>query len=87
MVDLILISFDLRKMRIETLKTAFCPLAKTFGVIGVVDREHGPRVGHRLKPFERFASDALGRAVGGSQLGVGGFELLELLEKPVVFSV
>ena len=40
-----------------------------------------------LKALDRLAADALRRAIGSDQLGVFGFQLLQLLQQPVELPV
>ena len=38
---------------------------------------------HRVEAFDRAAGDALGRRIGGDEIRMIGFELLELVEEGV----
>ena len=53
----------------------------------IVDREHGHKVAHFFKAFDRLAADTQGGGVRIVQLGVLALEFLELAEKPVVFGI
>ena len=63
------------------------PFAEVGRVVGVVDREHRPRVGDRAEAVDRLAADALRGAVGRDEIGMSGFEFAQLREELVVFAV
>ena len=56
-------------------------------VVRVVEAEHRRHVLDRLEALHRTAGDALGRRVGGNQVRMVGFDLLELVEEPIEFLV
>ncbi len=60
------------------------PGGQLLGGVGVVQREHGAGVANFLEALGRLAAYALGGRVGGEQLGMGGFDLLELVHQRVV---
>ena len=66
---------------------AAVPVGQLFGGVGVVEREHGPRVAHFLEALGGLAAHALGGRVGREQLGMRGFEALELVHQRVVLGV
>ena len=49
-----------------------------------LEREHGSEMPHLAEGFLHLARDALGRGVGGDEVGVGLLELDELAEKLVI---
>ena len=69
------------------LADAAVPVGELFGGVGVVEREHGAGVADLFEAFGGLAADALGGRVGGEQLGVRGFDALELVHEDVVLGV
>ena len=63
------------------------PVGQLFGGVGVVQREHGPRVAHFFEALGRLAADALGGRVGGEQFGMRGLKALELVHQRIVCGV
>ena len=63
------------------------PLADLVVGVRVVDREHRHDVLDRLERRDRLAADALGRAVGGDELGVLGLDGAQLVDQRVVVVV
>ena len=58
-----------------------------FEAVGVVHRQHGDAVTDLDEPGNGLAADALRGAVWRDELGMVGFELLELRKKAIVFEV
>ena len=77
----------LDRQRAGQLAAAGVPGGQLLGGVGVVQREHGPRVRDLAEALGGLAADALGGRVGGEQLGVRGFELLQLVHQRVVGGV
>ena len=63
------------------------PGAEFVGVVGVVEREHGARVGDLGEAVFGLAADALGGGVGGEERGVRELEGAELVHAGVVLGV
>jgi hypothetical protein len=80
-----------RVVGVELERTAHPRVELLGAVIGGVglgfDRQHRHRVLHRHQAFEYRADHALRRRIGRAQLGVLGFDRLQLLEQLVVFGV
>ena len=51
------------------------------------DRQHRYGVHHRGKFSQRFAAHALSRRIIAAQLGMGGFQRLQLTKQPVVLGI
>ncbi len=66
---------------------AIGPGAEVRLVVGVVEREHGAGVGEFGEAVFGLAADALGRGVGGDEVGVGGLEEFEAVHEGVVLGV
>src|SRR5262249_23014884 len=62
-------------------------LAQLVGVVGVVDGQHRDTMPHFLEAGDGLSADALRGTVGRDEVGVGGFELLEFVEKAVELAV
>ena len=71
----------------ETAPDARVELAQLVGAEGVAEAEHGRLVPHRREAALDRGPHALGRRVRRHELGMGGLELVELLEEEVVLAV
>ena len=66
---------------------AAVPVGQLFGGVGVVEREHGPRVLRLFEALGRLAAHALRRRVGRDQLGMRRFKSLQFVHQRVVLGV
>ena len=55
--------------------------------VGVVEALHGHAMPHLREALERATGHALGRRIGRAEVGVRGFEILQLAQKSVEFTV
>ncbi len=78
---------DCEQLGIDGLIRPAGPFAKVGRVVGVVDREHRPRVGDRAKTLDRLATHALRGAIGRDELGMRRLQLLQFIEELVVFAI
>ena len=66
---------------------AAVPVAQFLLVVGIVEREHRPRVLHLDEAFARFAAHALRRRIRRDQLRMRRFQALQLLHQAVKIGV
>jgi len=66
---------------------ALLPRGERLGAEGVGERQHRDQVAVFLEGRRRLGANAPAGTVGGAELGVGAFELLQLLEDAVVLDV
>ena len=66
---------------------ASIPGGQLVGGVCIIQAEHGAGVVHFFETLGRLASDSLGGRVGGQELGMLGFDSLELVHQRVVFGI
>ncbi len=63
------------------------PITQLFFAVHVVERQHGPGVGDLGETFLRLAPNTLRGRVGGDQLGMLRFQLLQLTRESIECSI
>ena len=63
------------------------PVAQLLFAVHIVERQHGARVSHLGKAFFRLAANSLRRRVGGDQLRILRFQILQLARERVEGSI